>query len=113
MDQKSGHPTGAHVALMLEADALAAASADLADRLVHLLKKCDGDDPMVPFPDLMATSQRVLGIGDEAMSRLLKVSRPTIGRWKRGEASPHELARVAIVGALVREAQAYARARRA
>ena len=51
----------------------------------------------VDFSALVKLAQKHLDLDDLEMSRLLKVSRPTIGRWVRGESStPHPLSRKAI-----------------
>jgi hypothetical protein len=57
------------------------------------------------FGQLFGLAQDILRLDDLKMSRLLKVSRPTIGRWARGVSTPHPLAREAIIAALVREAR--------
>ena len=54
-------------------------------------------------------AQKILRLDDLGMSRLLKVSRPTIGRWARGDSTPHPLARKAIFAALAKEAKAQAK----
>jgi DNA-binding transcriptional regulator YiaG len=57
------------------------------------------------FEQLFSLAQKILRLDDLEMSALLKVSRPTVGRWARGVSAPHPLARKAIFAALVKEAR--------
>lgn len=50
-------------------------------------------------------AQSVLGKKDIELSKLFKVSRPTIGRWARGVTAPHPLLRKAVYEALLVEAK--------
>lgn len=52
------------------------------------------------FRSIINISQLLLKLTDLEMSELLKVSRPTIGRWKRGVSSPHPLAEKSIYNAI-------------
>jgi hypothetical protein len=64
------------------------------------------------FPGLIKLAQKLLKLDDLEMSRLLKVSRPTIGRWVRGVSAPHPLARKAIFDVLAKKARADAKSLR-
>jgi hypothetical protein len=64
------------------------------------------------FSALLELAQKHLQLDDLAMSRLLKVSRPTIGRWVRGDSSPHPLSRKAIFDVLAKKARARAKSLR-
>jgi hypothetical protein len=43
------------------------------------------------FATRLATYQDQLGLGDQMLADLLEVDRPTIGRWKIGLNTPHQL----------------------
>lgn len=73
--------------------------------LVVQLEACSSADAEVDFGALIKASQQLLELDDTDMARLLNVSRPTIGRWIRGQAKPHALARRAIATALIRDAR--------
>lgn len=57
------------------------------------------------FCHLIAHAQKVIGLNDLELARLLKVSRPTIGRWTRGDTSPHAVMARAVFGVLVATAK--------
>lgn len=50
-------------------------------------------------------AQSVLGKKDTELSKLFKVSRPTIGRWARSVTAPHPFLRKAVYEALLAEAK--------
>jgi transcriptional regulator with XRE-family HTH domain len=58
------------------------------------------------FSRLFDRAQRVLEIDDLELARMLRVSRPTIGRWARGESAPHPLGRKPVFVMLAKVAQA-------
>ncbi len=45
------------------------------------------------FARLFHKAQRVLELDDTEVARALQISRPTVGRWARGESAPHALGR--------------------
>jgi transcriptional regulator with XRE-family HTH domain len=47
----------------------------------------------VEFSRLFDRAQSILELDDTELARTLRVSRPTIGRWARGESAPHPLGR--------------------
>lgn len=47
----------------------------------------------------------LLELSDDELASLMLVSRPTVGRWKRGDAAPHPLARASVFEALRRVAR--------
>lgn len=55
------------------------------------------------FSGLFKRVQTALGRSDLHMSRLFKVSRPTVNRWSRGVTQPHPLLRQAVFEALLAE----------
>jgi hypothetical protein len=57
------------------------------------------------FGKLFGKAQRVLELDDFAIARALQISRPTVGRWVRGESAPHPLGRRPALPWLAREAQ--------
>lgn len=78
-----------------------------------LAKRLDAaSSTSVDFSALVQLAQRHLVLDDLEMSRLLKVSRPTIGRWVRGDSTPHPLARKAIFDVLAKQARARAKSLR-
>ena len=49
------------------------------------------------FAQLITEAQRILEVDDAELARRLGVSRPTIGRWARGETAPHPLGRAGVL----------------
>lgn len=92
------------IRLQLEASQLRA-----LEILVAKLEAANPDGSTEEFAGLFDNAQRLLGLSDLDLSRALKVSRPTIGRWSRGESSPHRLIRKAVFGILTGKARAKAR----
>lgn len=62
------------------------------------------------FVYLFGRAVKVLRRSDVELARKLKVARPTIGRWVRGEHLPHGFMRPAVIRALVSMAEADVRA---
>jgi hypothetical protein len=56
------------------------------------------------FAKLFAKAQRILELDDYAVARALQISRPTVGRWTRGESAPHPLGRRPALMWLAKEA---------
>jgi predicted nucleic acid-binding protein len=56
------------------------------------------------FGRLFAKAQRILELDDFAVSRALQISRPTVGRWARGDSAPHPLGRRPALLWLAKEA---------
>ncbi len=75
------------------------------DELVVKLAAASSTDAEVDFGGLVKAAQRLLSMDDGEMARILKVSRPTIGRWIRGSSLPHPLGRTAIFEALAGQAR--------
>lgn len=57
------------------------------------------------FSSFFSDVVNALEIPDEELAALFKVSRPTIGRWKRGDAAPHPLGRPPVFESLKRIAR--------
>jgi hypothetical protein len=57
------------------------------------------------FGRIFRHAQSALGKKDTELSKLFKVSRPTIGRWARGITAPHPFLRKAVYEALLVEAK--------
>lgn len=74
-------------------------------QLLETLEGARESHNAVDFGGLIRVSQRLLEISDAEMARLLKVSRPTIGRWVRGETTPHELTQHSINAELIKKAR--------
>jgi DNA-binding transcriptional regulator YiaG len=54
------------------------------------------------FCTAFAQAQQALGYDDVTLAKIFQVSRPTVGRWARGEAAPHPIGRKPILEALAR-----------
>lgn len=52
------------------------------------------------FQTYIICAQTVLDCSDADLSRMLRVSRPTIGRWKTGASAPHPLGQQAVATTL-------------
>lgn len=72
-------------------------------RLLEALKLSRETGIFNDFGGLIRVSQRLLEIDDSEMARILKVSRPTIGRWVRGDATPHHLTQRSIKAELIKK----------
>jgi len=88
--------------------------AQLARGLDEIAKRLDGAGSFtsVDFSALIRLAQKHLDLDDLEISRLLKVSRPTIGRWVRGDSTPHPLSRKAICDVLAKKTRARAKSLR-
>lgn len=83
------------------------------EALIANLELSSSEDEECPeFAGLVSAAQRLLDLDDLDMSRVVKVSRPTISRWTRGVTSPHPIARKAIFNVLIKKAQAKAKSMR-
>lgn len=82
------------------------------DELVGKLGAASAADVDYDFGALVKAAQQLLELDDGEMARMLKVSRPTIGRWIRGFSTPHQLGRRAIFDALTQRARAKAKSYR-
>lgn len=60
----------------------------------------DKDD----FARLFHKAQRILELDDTEVARALQISRPTVGRWARGESAPHALGRKPALQWLAKQA---------
>ncbi|MFM5906286.1 MAG: hypothetical protein ACKOPO_01645 [Novosphingobium sp.] len=81
----------------------------LAEKLCLAIADSEGVD----FGATFRLSQKVLEKSDLEMSRLFKVSRPTVGRWSRGITAPHPMMRRAVYELLQSQLQERLRANRA
>lgn len=99
-------------ALTRQVDEARAETARALDALVAQLDMAAATDEAFDFAGLIAATKKILSLDDLEMSRLLKTSRPNVGRWARGVCSPHPIARGAVLRALAKEARAKARAAR-
>lgn len=57
------------------------------------LRRFPRDAEASAFSSLLHDAQLVLELSDVDLARMLGVSRPTIGRWARGDSAPHPLGR--------------------
>ncbi len=60
------------------------------------LNDADTDDTS-EFQRLMFSSETTLSLTDDEFARGLKVSRPTVSRWRSGKNAPHPLARPGVI----------------
>ena len=70
--------------------------AELAKALRTLPAKAERSE----FSRIFDRAQLVLEIDDVDLARTLRVSRPTIGRWARGDSAPHPLGRKPVLQSL-------------
>ncbi len=101
-------PHGAYVDIAELVSLVERARAQMSEALDELVSKLAAaslTDADVDFGGLVNAAQRLLALDDGDMARMLKVSRPTIGRWIRRSSSPHPLARGAIFEALSGQAR--------
>jgi hypothetical protein len=89
-------------------DAHAALARALGDLVIDLDAAASTEEDF-DFPSLLKCAQQLLCVDDLEVSRILKVSRPTISRWIRGVSAPHPLARKAIFDVLAKKARAKAK----
>lgn len=54
------------------------------------------------FCQAFAQAQLALGYSDVILAKIFQISRPTVGRWARGETAPHPIGRKPILEALAR-----------
>lgn len=57
------------------------------------------------FTSQFEVAQAILELQDEELAELFQVSRPTIGRWRNGEAAPHPIGRKAVFNSLAKIAK--------
>jgi DNA-binding transcriptional regulator YiaG len=74
--------------------------------LAALLKEFSNDAPREEFTRIFVLSQKVLELDDSALARMFRVSRPTIGRWARGESAPHPIGRRPVFESFIDVARA-------
>jgi len=86
--------------------------ATVLERLIDELESFPADDDREAFVHIFRDAKSILELTDLELAKDLKVARPTIGRWERGEAVPHRLARRPIFMALARKARAKLKAHR-
>ncbi len=86
-----------------------ASTANAFNELIEQLDAASSADTEYDFGGLVKAAQQLLELDDSDMAAMLKVSRPTIGRWIRGISSPHPLGRRAIFETLIGKARVKAR----
>jgi|ERR1043165_843951 transcriptional regulator with XRE-family HTH domain len=69
--------------------------------LIAALRGFKRDGDRNTFTKLFCEAITVLELDDLELARELRVSRPTIGRWVRGESAPHPLARQPVLSTLI------------
>lgn len=84
--------------------------AKVLEQVVSQLEAFPADDDRDAFVRIFKDAMAVLELGDLELANALKVSRPTIGRWERGESAPHPLARRPVFMTLARIARGKLRA---
>jgi hypothetical protein len=78
---------------------------DALKALVDRLDRFRPDDVRLEFTRLFNEAALVLELSDVSLADLFKISRPTAGRWMRGDSAPHPLGRSAVFDVLMREAK--------
>jgi DNA-binding XRE family transcriptional regulator len=87
--------------------------ASVLERIIDQLESFPADvDDREAFVHIFRNAKAVLELTDLDLAKTLRVARPTIGRWERGESAPHRLARRPIFMALARMARSKLRAHR-
>jgi transcriptional regulator with XRE-family HTH domain len=74
-------------------------------RLIQELRDFPSDGERASFAQLFQRAQALLEQEDAELATLFKVSRPTIGRWARGESAPHPLGRKPVFMSLLKIAK--------
>ena len=69
--------------------------------LIGVLKQFPREAERSDFCGLFNQAQKVLELDDSDLAGILRVSRPTIGRWARGDSAPHPIARDAVLKTFV------------
>ena len=72
--------------------------------LIRNLKSASSRDDQA-FARLFEKAMQILELEDLELARRLQVSRPTIGRWTRGESAPHPLGRGPVFRTLAKIAE--------
>lgn len=75
------------------------------ENLVTTLRSFPFEADRSEFSRLFDYAQLVLEIDDLELARILRVSRPTIGRWTRGESAPHPIGRRSVLTTLAKLAE--------
>ena len=68
--------------------------------LVRVLQALPANAERSEFSRIFDRAKSVLEIDDIDLARRLMVSRPTIGRWARGDSAPHPLGRKPVLQSL-------------
>jgi hypothetical protein len=68
--------------------------------MIRSLSQFTSSEDDSPFATLFQYAQSLLELDDRELSAELQVSRPTIGRWARGESAPHPLGQRAVMQTL-------------
>jgi len=76
---------------------------ELLEQLAIELRQADPSGPATEFGRVMRHAQKVLGKSELELSRLFKVSRPTVNRWMRGVTAPLPLLRQAVYDTMIVE----------
>ncbi len=63
------------------------------EELATSLKGFASTEDRAAFSRLFSDAQAILELDDSELAGMLRVSRPTISRWARGESAPHSLGR--------------------
>lgn len=75
-------------------------------RLAEALRNFPVEAERAEFSRLFDRAQSVLEVDDTELARTLRVSRPTIGRWARGDSAPHPIGRGSVLLSLAEFAEA-------
>jgi DNA-binding XRE family transcriptional regulator len=79
--------------------------AAVLEQLIAQLDGFSSEDDRETFVHVFKDAKAILELSDLELAKLLRVSRPTIGRWERGESAPSQLARRPVFMALARIAR--------
>ena len=78
--------------------------------LIERFEAFHEESPRPEFTTLFGEAAMALELTDAQLARKFRISRPTVGRWIRGESAPHSLGRKSVFNVLMRDAKEKVRA---
>lgn len=64
---------------------------DVLETLADDLRAFPESASRVEFTHQFKVAQLILELTDEELAQLFQISRPTVGRWRNGDAAPHPI----------------------
>jgi len=78
---------------------------DVLETLAEDLRAFPEAAPRAEFTRQFKVAQLILELTDEDLAQLFQISRPTVGRWRNGDAAPHPIGRKAVFHSLAKVAK--------